>query len=287
MAKHPIEGKRSDVYIADAADLTLVTDPKHPLFDPRVEKPLSAALVTSIKARGVQVPVKVARDGEAFLVVDGRQRVRAVRLANKQLEAEGSTVRIRVPVQITKGDEKNLAGLVLCLNAVREQDDPLVAAGKMARLLDLGYTEAEVAVEAGCDTATVKRAIALLSLPAPVKAHVAAGKLAASAAVKLAGLPREQAVEQAAALVESGHATTEAAARVARAVKAGKVADPHAPAAPGKRTLGKLYRQLADGTDAYTVDAEELLGWILGEKPKAPDEIAGLVRELTSATSAS
>ena len=98
MAKNSIEtygaeGK-TNLLSFDPAKLKLVTDEKHPLYDPRVDLPLSDEMVASIMLKGVVKPIIVWKDPESgeTVVVDGRQRVRNAIEANKRLRKRGASI---------------------------------------------------------------------------------------------------------------------------------------------------------------------------------------------------
>lgn len=175
--------------------LIVVTDKDHVLYDVRVELPIDEALVKSIIVHGVIEPVKVRRDGETLEVVDGRQRTRACREANKRLKKEGSVPHtIRYLVQ--RGNDAKVLG-IMASTFIRQEDSPIGRAYKMQKHVELGRTEEDIAIDFGVDTQTVRNTIALLDCAEPVQQAVEAGKLPAAVARKLADLPR---VEQTKAL---------------------------------------------------------------------------------------
>jgi len=72
--------------------LVLITDETHPLYDRRVHDPLSDALTLAIaELQAVQQPVHVREENGAWLVSDGRQRVRAARFINRTID-QGDTM---------------------------------------------------------------------------------------------------------------------------------------------------------------------------------------------------
>src|SRR5271154_2336900 len=70
-------------------NLKVISDPKHPLYDPRVEREPSEEMILSIMRQGVLVPLSVHRDGEDGIVNDGRQGRAATSGANRRLKKEG------------------------------------------------------------------------------------------------------------------------------------------------------------------------------------------------------
>jgi ParB family chromosome partitioning protein len=69
---------RGDTLSFRPEDLKVITDPKHVLYDARVERPVDEAMVLSIMSLGIIEPLVIARNGEEVFVVDGRQRRRSV-----------------------------------------------------------------------------------------------------------------------------------------------------------------------------------------------------------------
>jgi ParB family transcriptional regulator, chromosome partitioning protein len=184
----------SKVLMLDPEKVKIVTDKKHPLYDERVNLPVSEALVKNIMVHGVLEPVIIRKNPENgdVEIVAGRQRTKACREANKRLDKEGSE-KIMLPATVRRGDEVSLVGVMASENEIREGDSPLVRAEKMQRLLNMGKTEDEVGVYFGCGKATVKNSLAVLECTAPVRKAVDDGQINVTAAYGLAKLePEEQ-----------------------------------------------------------------------------------------------
>lgn len=80
---HPLEGgSRISAYTFDTDELTIITDPKDPLYDRRVEDPLTREFLLSIAAKGVETPIAVRRRGAQSIVVRGKQRTKGVHVIN-------------------------------------------------------------------------------------------------------------------------------------------------------------------------------------------------------------
>ena len=177
----------------DPDALTIVEDPKHPLFDKRGLEAPKESLVRSILKFGVLQPVVISRDGETgnVLVVAGRRRVIACREANQRLRSEGSE-----PLRITcipKRGDADLMGMMVVENEHREKDGPLNRAEKLQRYLDLGRSEEEACITFGISLPTLKNMQALLGATDALKKAVQAGKVTAADGYKLARLsPAEQ-----------------------------------------------------------------------------------------------
>lgn len=85
MARHAqaLDAQRAPAFSFDpATELTLITDPKHPLYDARVNLPVERSMVLDVAARGVFQPIGVRRVGDESVVLFGRQRVKAAIVAN-------------------------------------------------------------------------------------------------------------------------------------------------------------------------------------------------------------
>jgi ParB family chromosome partitioning protein len=207
------KGKR-DAYMFDPEDLVIVTDEKSPLYDDRVELPLDEALVLNIMfapdgtPQGVLEPINAMRNTETgkVEVIDGRQRVRAAREANKRLKKAGFEP-VWVPAMLKRTNGQGAMGMLISSNEHRQDDSPLGKAKKAQRYLDLGRTEADIAVLFGISAASVKNMLALLDAPAAVRNAVEAGKISTSDGYKLSKLEPSEAKERVAELLENAPRT--------------------------------------------------------------------------------
>lgn len=226
---------------------------EHPRYDERVECPLREEFVLNVMALGVKKNILVTKvDGRAF-VVDGRQRVRAAREANKRLVARGE-LPMRVPVVQQKGEESLLAAIAVATNEFNLEDTPLVKARKAQRLRDLGRTDAEIAIAFGVTPKTIQNWAKMNGLSLPVKQAVEAGKLDASAAVHLHDLPVVQQRAQLDALIEQAGnkrptiQQTKAATNARRGRPAG--------VAPSRRVL----RYIVERRETHVLSADFVAG---------------------------
>ena len=202
------KGKR-DAFMFDPEDLVLVTDEKSPLYDDRVELPVDESLVLNIMfapdgtPQGVLEPINAMRNSETgkVEVIDGRQRVKAAREANKRLKKAGLEP-IWVPAMLKRTNGQGAMGMLISSNEHRQDDSPLGKAKKAQRYLDLGRTEADIATLFGISQASVKNMLALLDAPAAVRNAVEAGKISTSDGYKLAKLEPAEAKEKVAELIE-------------------------------------------------------------------------------------
>ena len=196
MAKTAFQTDRGTLWKFDPEELHLIEDPSHPLYDPRVAAPLDEALVRSIMHKGVCVPVIISKgEGDRPVVVDGRQRVRAAREANKRLVAQGS-IPAKVQCTLRRGEEaQGLFGVMILANELRRDDSVLAKARKAGRMLQMGASEEEVALSFGKSIDTIKKWDRLLSCAPAVLKAVEADKLTAAAALELSTLPLKEQIE--------------------------------------------------------------------------------------------
>lgn len=220
--------------------LTIVEDPKHPLFDERVNLPVSETLIANILHHGrILQSVSIRKNPETgkVEVVAGRRRVRAAREINRRKKENKAFAEkwgkdpIRVPAVVERSRDSDLMDVMVSENEQREGDTPLVRAEKMRRLLDRGKTESEIQVLFGVSVATVKNTLALLEASSTVKKAVDSGKISVATAYKLAKLPAPEQKEKVAQLLAE------------------------APATPGKKNKkARRAREIVSGTSAIRAE---------------------------------
>lgn len=193
MGKQLFKATRRDCYLFDPKELVLIKDKEHPLYDPRVELPVDDALVESIMfdSQGVIEPIVITKDGEDAVVIDGRQRVKAALEANKRLKKAGA-VPVKVPCVVRKGSAKHLTAASVTANEVRINDDILARAKKASNLLNMGYTEEEIAKLFGVTKQTILNYLAIDGLDKTVKKAIGEEKIPASHAMKLSKIPKKE-----------------------------------------------------------------------------------------------
>ena len=218
MAKTAIDAPRTNAWNVAPEDLTLITCKSHPQYDPRVEWPVDENLVKSIMAFGVKIAILIEKDGDALIVVDGRQRVKAALEANKRLEAEGKE-KLRIKAFVERGSEADIFGVSIIANENRQDDTPLTRANKAQRLLNMGKTENEVAVAFGVSNQTVKNWLKLQGLSLSERHAVECGVITATAASELSELPKEKQKTKLDDMKAEGGKVT--VARTRKAVKTG------------------------------------------------------------------
>jgi ParB family chromosome partitioning protein len=192
MGKATFDAPRVNAFRFDPEDLELVVDHHDSLYDSRVELPVDEALVLNIMACGVITPVVVTKRDDHAVVVDGRQRVKAAREANRRLRERGLE-----PVLVTAvtrvGEEADLFGMLIASNEHRQDDSVLGRARKCARFITMGRSEKDAANRFGVGTQTIRLWLEMLSGCTPdVLAEVEAGRLSASAAIQMSKLSRDR-----------------------------------------------------------------------------------------------
>lgn len=267
----------SKVLHFDPGDLLVVDDPKHALYDERVDMPLSAELVANILHHGrVLEPVIVRKNPETgkLEVVAGRQRVRAVREIQKRgdifkalperLQQKRGKDAWRVPALIDRAKDDDLAEVMVSENEIRLSDSPMVRAEKMRRLLGRGKTENELTVLFGCSPQTVKNTLGLLDATATVRKAVDSGRISVKAAYSLAKMQPAEQKERVAALLTEAPTTPgkkNKKARRAREIVDGK------PVFRSEKDVKKLRDELATTEsikENYRHAALATLDWVMG-----------------------
>jgi len=192
-----------DVYMLDPDVAVLVEDAASALYDERVKYDYNENLVLNMMyapdgsdgiAQGVLVPVLGRRNTETgkIEIIDGRQRTKAAREANKRLKKQGRDP-IRLPVHVKRASDVRAMAALISTNEHRTEDTPMGKAKKAQRFIEMGRDEDEVATLLGVSKATVTNLLKLLDAPAVVRHAVDAGKITASDAYKLSREEPEEA----------------------------------------------------------------------------------------------
>lgn len=203
--RQALDGTRLNAFGIPPENLTIVgldtkDGPDHLLYDKRVLLPLDEGLVLNIMKFGVLVAVLVRKNGPLTEVVDGRQRVRATREANRRLVEAGMEPHA-VPCFVKRSED--IMGVMLS-TFLRTNDAPMAQAQKIQRYLDTGKSEAEAAVVYGTDCKSVKKWLQLLDLAPKVKAAVSHREISATAALELRDLTHVEQEVKLADLIANG-----------------------------------------------------------------------------------
>lgn len=186
-----LSAARAPAFSFDPRDLVLATDPRDPLFDKSVHKPVYRVDVIDVAIRGIHTPPSVRRRGADSVVVIGRQRtkraivanalgagqlykgpVKAVQDAIREMGADadfvarvsllmrGKPLKVKV-VACNSGSESETRMLMRSENSRRQvvtKEERIAAAREDSE--KYGATAGEIAEAEGVSVATVKRWLA-------------------------------------------------------------------------------------------------------------------------------
>ena len=188
---------KTDLLLFDPTTLVIVEDEGSALRDDRAKLEFDERLVLSMMVRGVLQPIIVRKNPETdkVEVVDGRQRVKAAREANKRLKKEGRDL-LRVPAVVKRNSALDALAMMVTANELRTEDTPMNRAKKLARYVDMGGTKEDAAVAFGCSAATITNMLGLLDAPAIVRKAVDSGAVSVSDGYKLAKLEPAEATKR-------------------------------------------------------------------------------------------
>lgn len=195
MAKSTIDkdlATRANMFMMFPEDLTLILDEKHPLYDPRVKKPLTETFVKNIEKHGVIQPIIVRKVGPEIIVMEGRQRTKAGIAINK---GRSNGDRIRIPVIVKRADDASALDISIITNEHRHAEKDIVQKATVANRMmqQFGKTEEDVALTYGVTAVTVRNWLAVLDLPVAARHAISAGRISATDAVKhLANTPADE-----------------------------------------------------------------------------------------------
>jgi len=216
----------------------------------------------SIQEIGLQQPIRVRREGDKFVVVDGERRLRAARLAKLST--------IPAIVEEKELGEGEVIQRQLVANIQRVDLSALEKARAIARLMEAtGWNAAETAARLGISAATAARLTALLSLPATIVAQVEAGRLPASTAYEIAKI--EDPARQAALAQEAveGRLTRDG---VSGQFKKKRRGESHKESVTASRVIVNLGGERSVTVTGAGICLETLIGWLeelLGRARKA------------------
>jgi len=136
MGRQAFDAPRSNLFHPLPEELTIIDDPNHWLYDPRVETTPSEFFIKDIEERGIVQPVLVTKEDDKYLVVAGRKRVVSALIINKKRKKKGEEP-IRVPSVIRKGSKADLYEVSVAENVHRKDDTIYETVVKATRLMNL------------------------------------------------------------------------------------------------------------------------------------------------------
>jgi ParB family chromosome partitioning protein len=278
-----IAGGADALPVAERGPLDTPTDKASPLYDERLKSvKMSAEWVENIKTRGVrEMPSVVLLEGVPFLV-NGRQRVRAARLANKALASEGKP-ELKVSVKVVELDEAGMLADMISLN-IHHDDSPTVKIAKLKRLMERGSTAEEAAVLFATRPATINAWLRYDASAIPeVKKAVAQNKIPQSTGADIARLPEEKQQKALDAVlkvaVPSNGQRTERKGQASKAKRAIATSVGKSGGISEKKTLRAFLaavenvehpKKTTDATMMWWCGVESALGFVLGNDGADP-----------------
>lgn len=184
----------TDTGLLTVAVADIIPNPRQPRT--RMDPSSLAELAESIKEHGLIQPLIVTRAAPAsrasYQLIAGERRWRAAQLAG--LES--------VPVLLKEATPQQFLELALVENIQRADLNALEEAEAYQALMsDFSLNQQQVAERVGKSRVAVANTLRLLRLPEPVKGQLANGDLSEGHARALLGLPDEQTIVEAAAIV--------------------------------------------------------------------------------------
>ncbi|MGA2259247.1 MAG: ParB/RepB/Spo0J family partition protein [Thermoguttaceae bacterium] len=211
-------------------------------------------LLASILAVGLLVPIRVRKEGDLYVIVDGERRYRAVKMA-------GTFATIAAIVEGRNLAPAEVQTRQLVANCQREGLTPMAVSIAIRELMqETSWTAAEVASQLGMSQANVSRALALTELPPEIQAKVETGEIPASAGYDLNRV--KDPVKQAALAdqIASGQLTRDALTGIVRSNGTGKMRSTGAKASRFRAELsgGRSVTVAGAGLD----DLDTLIAWL-------------------------
>jgi len=139
-------------FYPDDPRLIVVTDPNDPDYDPRVEIPVTRELINSIIDSGIHHPPVAKKRGENYVVVMGKHRVMAARIAAEEHPELNLKILVRV---MTLKPWESIRNRVI-ENEIRTDSTPLMRAYEAKRMLEMGADEEMVSRAFGASFSTIK-----------------------------------------------------------------------------------------------------------------------------------
>jgi ParB family chromosome partitioning protein len=212
-------------------------------------------MARSLLEVGQLQPIRVRREGDSFVVVDGERRVRAAKMT-------GKFTKIAAIIEERPLDAAEIEQRQIIANCQRDDLTPLEKARAIHDLMKLrGWNAGEVAAKLGFTGSMATKLLALVELPESIQALVAGGKIPASAGYELSRLGGD-AAEQAALAeqIARGSLTRDGLSAIIKRRGA-------APAGEKPATISRLRASLSGGRTVTLAgegltNIDALIGWL-------------------------
>lgn len=234
-------------------------DADHELFDNRICDPLTEEFVANIDALGVDTPIQIAKINDVAVVIAGKTRVRAARVANRRRKVRGEPS-LKIDCKIKRGTTTSLFIAMIAENENRHDDNVLSKIEKLKKLQNRGISEEDCAVAMGVSLQSIKGWLAFDdNATDETKKAAKTGRLSPSAAATLARIKDPDAQrKQLADLLSSGGKVTQRAAKLAaKRAGASKIVG-----VTDKKTLRRLLSEVQD--TAYPGRSQHAMAWQQG-----------------------
>lgn len=179
-----LDGKRQTDFEVAPDDLYVETNPSDPLFDPRSTMPVTEAIVEMFLGGHQTCDVVAFKNGSRVQVIDGHQKLAAVKEANRRLKAQRQPP---LPVRVTLKKFASTADAVIFAKRAnrRVASTPSVLAREVFQLAEINkIPHVQIAREMGLESAlSCKPLIALAQLCPEAHAAVDAGRISMSRAI--------------------------------------------------------------------------------------------------------
>jgi ParB family chromosome partitioning protein len=211
-------------------------------------------LMGTLRTVGQLSPIRVRKEGDLYVIIQGERRYRATKMAGFKTIAAIVEEQDLAPAAILHRQ--------LVENCQRDNLTPMETAIAVAELMqETGWTATEVASNLGLSNATVSRLLALVRLPESIQAQVRSGAIPASAAYELGKI--EDAAQQAALAeqIAAGQLSRDGVSRAAKRSKTPRNETAGKPSARIKAELsGGRSVTLAGGDGPESL--ESLIEWL-------------------------
>lgn len=162
--------------------------PSHELYDERAVWPVDEALVKDILLNGVIHPILLREIAGDLYVVDGRQRVKAARVA-----ADRSPVPLLVKTMLAgTADALAVLGFMISSNEHRKEDSPLVRARKAARMQNYGASVDQIAIHFGVTATAIRTWFQVLEGSPKLLDFLKLERIGMAAALEISRYPKDE-----------------------------------------------------------------------------------------------